>query len=122
MITRRMNDGVLEICDERQCVLLSIAETINDKTITISLTGQIKNEVAHELEDEIMAVLSVCSDIILDFSNVYYIASLALKSLLSIQLMVDEIEGATMKLVGVSSDVMETLKESGLSEILMIEG
>ena len=61
MKTRRMNNNVLEICDESNNVILSIAEEVKeDNTMFISLRGEIVNEVAHEFEDEVMAALSVC--------------------------------------------------------------
>ena len=121
MKTRRMNNNVLEICDENNSVILSIAEEMTEGKMKITLAGQVKNEVAHEFEDEVMAALSVCPNLIVDFSDVTYIASFALKSLLSVQQMIDEIEDSSMVLVHVSREVMSIFKESGFSEILMIE-
>lgn len=121
MKKRRMNNNVLEICDENSKVILSIAESMEKNVLLIALAGQIKNEVAHEFEDEVMAALSVCPKIILDLEKVTYIASMAMRSLLSAQQIIDEIEGASMTLTKVSPEVMETLKESGFSEILTIE-
>ncbi len=122
MKTRRMNNNVLEICDESNNVILSIAEEVKeDNTMFISLCGEIVNEVAHEFEDEVMAALSVCKKLKIDFSKVTYIASMALKSLLSVQQMIDEIDGASMILICVSKEVMQIMKESGFSEILEIE-
>lgn len=117
-----MNNNVLEICDESNNVILSIAEEVKeDNTMFISLCGEIVNEVAHEFEDEVMAALSVCKKLKIDFSKVTYIASMALKSLLSVQQMIDEIDGASMILICVSKEVMQIMKESGFSEILEIE-
>ena len=121
MKTRRMNNNVLEICDENNNVILSIAESMADDVLLITVAGQIKNEVAHEFEDEVMAALSVCPKITLNLEKVTYIASMAMRSLLSAQQVIDEIDGASMTLVKVSQEVMETLKESGFSEILTIE-
>lgn len=121
MKIRRMNNNVLEICDEEAKVILAIAEELVDGKLKITLSGEIKNEVAHEFEDEVMAALSVCHNLIIDFSKVTYIASFALKSLLSVQQMIDEIDNSSMVLIHVSKEVMSTFKESGFSEILMIE-
>ena len=85
MKTRRMNNNVLEICDENNEVILSIEEKAIENGLEIYLKGEIKNEVSHEFEDEVMAALSVCSKLIINFEKVTYIASMALKSLLSIQ-------------------------------------
>lgn len=121
MKIRRMNNNVLEICDEDANVILAIAEELVDGKLKITLSGEIKNEVAHEFEDEVMAALSVYPNLIIDFSKVTYIASFALKSLLSVQQMIDEIDNSSMVLVHVSKEVMSIFKESGFSEILMIE-
>ena len=121
MKIRRMNNNVLEICDEDSKAILSIAEELVEGKLKITLSGEIKNEVAHEFEDEVMAALSVCRNLIIDFKGVTYIASFALKSLLSIQQMIDEIENSSMVLIHVSKEVMSIFKESGFLEILMIE-
>ena len=85
MKIRRMNNNVLEICDEDANVILAIAEELVDSKLKITLSGEIKNEVAHEFEDEIMTAFSVMKKIKLDFSKATYIGSLALKALLSLQ-------------------------------------
>ena len=122
MKMRRVNNNVLEICDENNEMILSIAEEINPQgKMIITLNGEVRNEVAHEFEDEIMAALSVCKNIELNMKNVSYIASMALKCLLSIQQMIDEMNGSSMVLTNVSQEVMTILKESGFSEILEIE-
>ena len=121
MKIRRMNNNVLEICNEDSNVILAIAEELVDGKLKITLSGEIKNEVAHEFEDEVMAAFSVCPNLIIDFSKVTYIASFALKSLLSVQQMIDEIDNSSMVLIHVSKEVMSIFKESGFSEILMIE-
>ena len=121
MKIRRMNNGVLEICDENNVPILAISEELTDGTMKIKLSGEIKNEVAHEFEDEIMAALSVCKRLELDLAEVSYIASMALKSLLSVQQMIDEIDNSCMVLTNVSREVMDIFKESGFSEILEIQ-
>lgn len=77
--------------------------------------------VALEFEDEVMAALTVCHKLRLDFSGVSYIASTVLRTLLSVQQLIDNIDDAEMTLTGVTGEVMETFKDSGFSEILEIE-
>lgn len=120
MITREMVDGVLEILLDGIRVLC-IREQMKDDIFYMEAEGEIRNEVAHELEDELMAAVSVCRKIRLDLSKITYLASGALRSLLSVQQIIDEQEGAEMILVHVSEPVMEALKESGFDEILFIE-
>ena len=120
MITREMVDGVLEILLDGTRVLC-IREQMKDDIFYMEAEGEIRNEVAHEFEDELMAAVSVCRKIRLDLSKITYLASGALRSLLSVQQIIDEQEGAEMILVHVSEPVMEALKESGFEEILFIE-
>ena len=120
MITREMVDGVLEILLDGTRVLC-IREQMKDDIFNMEAEGEIRNEVAHEFEDELMAAVSVCRKIRLDLSKITYLASGALRSLLSVQQIIDEQEGAEMILVHVSEPVMEALKESGFDEILFIE-
>ena len=121
MRTRRMNNDVLEILNKDNRVVLSIIEELIDGQMHMKFIGDIGNDVAHEFEDEIMAILSVCNYLHLDFEQVDYIASMALKSLLSIQQMIDEMDDAHMVLYRVSEPVMKIFNESGFSEIIKIE-
>lgn len=122
MKTRRVDHHVLEICDDHNTVVFSIAEEMkNENTMRIQLAGEITNDVAHEFEDEVMAALSVCPKIELDFAKVSYIASMALKALLSIQQIMDEMENSQMVLTHVPQKVMDILKETGFCDILWIE-
>ena len=120
MITREMVDGVLEILQDGTR-MLSIREQMKDDIFYIEAEGEIRNEAAHEFEDELMAVVSVCRKIRLDLSKITYLASGALRSLLSVQQIIDEQEDSELVLVHVSEPVMEALKESGFDEILFIE-
>lgn len=122
MKKRHMKNNVLEIYDDDNNLVLSISEELSDDgTMVIKLAGEIKNTVAYEFEDEVMAALSVCKKIELNFEKVSYIASMALKSLLSIQQIIDETDDSDMILTDISPQVMDIFNESGFSEILEIK-
>lgn len=118
---RKMNDGVLEICDEEDSVIFSVSEEMIDESLVIKVSGEIINEVAHDFEDEVIAALSVCRSIIIDLSDVTYISSAVLKSLLSAQRIVDEDDSSQLLIKNVNSDVMKVFDESGFSDILSIK-
>ena len=120
MKRRIVKNGTLEIYNDDQ-IIFTLSETISDGLMLISLGGQISNLVASEFEDEVMAALTVCRKLRLDFSGVTYIASGVLRVLLSVQQVIDGIEGAEMVLTGVTNEVMNTLQEAGFDEILEIE-
>lgn len=120
MSQRRMNEGVLEIIDEDNQIIMSLTEQMADDVMNISVSGTIKNDVAHEFEDELMAALSVCPHLRIDLQKTDYIASRALRSLLSVQQMMDTMEDADM-ILKISPAVKSTFEESGFLDILNIE-
>lgn len=121
MAERRMKDKTMEIYDDHGEFEFSIEESVEDGSMLILLDGKIKNEVAYDFEDEVIAALSVCPKVILDMNKLTYIASISLQSLLNVQRLIDNMDGASMKLVHVSKEVMKILDESGFSDILEIE-
>lgn len=120
MKRREVKNGTLSVYDDDK-LLFTLSEKISDGVMHILLNGQLSNLVALEFEDEVMAALTVCHRLRLDFSGVNYIASTVLRTLLSVQQLIDNIEDVEMTLTGVTGEVMETFKDSGFSEILEIE-
>ena len=120
MNTRRMNGDTLEILDG-ETLIISLSEKLIDNAMHIVVCGEIKNEVAHEFEDELMAALSVCNVIKLDLSKVTYIASIAMRALLSVQQIIDENEGSSLVIIGMSSQVKEIFDTAGFLDIFNVE-
>ena len=120
MYQRRMNDGVLEIVDSADQVVMAIKETVEDQVMTIAVSGTVKNDVAHDFEDELMAAVTVCSRLVIDMSETEYVASLALRNLLSVQQMMDNMDDAEMK-IRISKEIKPIFEESGFIDILSIE-
>ena len=120
MNTRRMNGDTLEILDG-DVLVISLSEKLIDNAMHIVVSGEIKNEVAHEFEDELMAAFSVCNIIKLDLSKVTYIASIAMRALLSVQQIIDENDGASLVITNMSPEVKETFDTSGFLDIFNIE-
>lgn len=122
MLKRRINNDVLEICDENGRVILSSSEELIDGVFHFTLKGQMRNDAAYDFEDELMAALSVCGRIVLSFKEVSYIASTAMRSLLSVQQIMDERENSRLLIKGVSDEVMKTFDAYGFTNMLEIEG
>ena len=70
-----------------------------------------KNEVSHDFEDEIMAAFSVCGNIKIDLSETTHISSLAMKALLSVQQIIDDILNELYKITGKKSPNKKFLKK-----------
>ena len=120
MNVRRVNGDTLEILNG-DTVVVALSEKVVDGAMHISVSGEIKNEVAHEFEDELMAAFSVCNVVRLDLSKVTYIASIAMRALLSVQQIVDENEDAIFVITRISDAVREVFEMSGFTDILNIE-
>lgn len=115
---RRIKNNILEICGVDSEVIFSMEEDLKNGVFVIKLHGEIKNEVAYEFEDELMAVLLVCKKVELDFRNVSYVASMALNTLLKAQQMIDERKNVSMSITGVSDNVLKELKKAGFMNLL----
>lgn len=122
MVKRKINNNVLEIYDETGRVLFSSSEEWIDGTFYFTLKGKMRNDAAYDFEDELMAALSVCSRIVLNFKEVTYIASTAMRSLLSVQQIMDERENSRLLIKGVSDEVMKIFDTYGFTSMLEIEG
>lgn len=120
MNTRRMNGDTLEILNGEN-VIISLSEKLVDNEMHIIVSGEIKNEVAHEFEDELMAAFSVCNVVKVDMSKVTYIASIAMRALLSVQQIIDENDKASLVITSISPEVKEMFETSGFIDILNIE-
>ena len=120
MNTRRMNGDTLEILIDNN-VILSIQETMEDGTMNINVAGELRNEVAHDFEDELMAAFSVCDKVVIDFAKTTYIASIAMRALLFAQQIIDEKENASLLIRNLSDSVKTAFEDSGFIDILNIE-
>ena len=121
MKNRRINNNELEIIGDNNEVILVIAETIDNGTMNMTLRGELRNETAHEFEDELMAALTVCNTIRLDFSDVTYVASMALSCLLAVQQIIDDTDNSRLVIVAVSKPVADMFDQLNFNEILEIE-
>ena len=115
-----MNGNTLEIING-DSLIMSLSESLVDDEIHICVAGEIKNEVAHEFEDELMAAFSVRNVVKIDLSKATYIASIAMKALLSVQQIIDENDDYSLVIVNLSKEVKEIFEASGFLDILNIE-
>lgn len=116
-----MKDHILEIQNDKGEIILSFFEELNDGAMYIKVTGEVKNEVSHDFEDEIMAAFSVCNNIRLDLSDVTHLSSLAMRVLLSVQQIIDETPNSSMIISNVSQTTKELFEKSGFIDILCFE-
>lgn len=97
--------------------------TINKKSegekLTLTLSGRLDTNTSPALEAELKHSVDGVKELIIDFSDVEYISSAGLRILLAAQKVMNR--QGSMKLTGVSADVMEVFEITGFSDILTIE-
>lgn len=97
--------------------------TINKKSegekLTLTLSDRLDTNTSPALEAELKHSVDGVKELIFDFSDVEYISSAGLRILLAAQKVMNR--QGSMKLTGVSADVMEVFEITGFSDILTIE-
>ena len=84
------------------------------------IKGAIKTLVAPCFDEVINEALERNEEILLDFSNVTYIASAGLRVLLNMQQIIDENDRPGIIIENVSASVMEVFEATGFNNILNI--
>ncbi len=98
---------------------MTINKNLEGTVLTVAVEGRIDTTTAPDLEKELKGSLGNASELIIDFKDVEYISSAGLRVLLSAQKIMSK--QGSMKLIGVSEDIMEIFEVTGFSDILTIE-
>ena len=98
---------------------MTINKNLEGTILTFAVAGRIDTTTAPDLEKELKESLGDATELIIDFKDVEYISSAGLRVLLSAQKIMNK--QGSMKLVGVSDDIMEIFEVTGFSDILTIE-
>ena len=87
--------------------------------LTLIISGRLDTNSSPKLEIELRQSVGGIKELVFDFSEVEYISSAGLRALLAAQKVMNR--QGSMKLIGVSSEVMEVFEITGFSDILTIE-
>jgi anti-anti-sigma factor len=98
---------------------MTISKTIENDTLTLALEGKISVNTSTQLQEALIPALDEAGKVMLDFSNITFVASAGLRVLLIGQETANE-KGVTMTLCGVSGEVMDVLDMTGFTDILTI--
>ena len=98
---------------------MTINKVQDGSSIVFSLEGRLDTTTAPMLENEVKNSLEGITDLTLDFNALEYISSAGLRVILAAQKIMNK--QGSMKIVGVSSDIMEVFDITGFSDILTIE-
>ena len=91
----------------------------NENDIIIGVSGRLDTTTAPTLETAINDNITTCKTITLDLNGLNYISSAGLRVLLTTQKKIKTT--GTMKLINVSSDIMEVFEITGFVDILDIQ-
>ena len=97
---------------------MTVNKNLKADALSVTVEGRIDTTTAPELEKEIKDSLDGVKSLVLDFEKVEYISSAGLRVLLSTQKIMNK--QGEMKLINVSSDIMEIFEVTGFSDILTI--
>lgn len=98
---------------------MEIVKKINNKQITISLSGQLDTNTAPELEKAVDELGYNFTEVILDFTDLSYVSSAGLRVLLILQKKMNSV--GTLTILNVNSDIMDVFEITGFSTILTIK-
>lgn len=99
-------------------ITMTVNKNLKADALSVAVEGRIDTTTAPELEKEIKDSLGGVKKLVLDFEKVEYISSAGLRVLLSTQKIMNK--QGEMKLINVSSDIMEIFEVTGFSDILTI--
>ena len=91
----------------------------NEKELTVALSGRLDTTTAPTLEKTIVENIGGVEMLLLDFKGLEYISSAGLRVVLNAQKKMQQV--GEMKLINVSSEVMEVFEITGFVDILTIE-
>ena len=88
-------------------------------TLTLMLEGKLDTTTAPQLQDALMSALDESQEVALDFTQLVYVSSAGLRVLLMGQKAANA-NGASMRLCGVSQEIMEVFEMTGFADMLTI--
>ena len=99
---------------------MTVNKNLEDGKLTVSIEGRIDTQTAPELEAELRNSLEGVKELVLDFTEVSYISSAGLRTIVTAQNWMDNANGS-MKITGVSKNILNIFKVTGFDSFLNIE-
>lgn len=113
----RKVDGTDIIISDNTRNILRINESADETSMIYRVSGEMINEIAYELEDELIAGMSVRNVLILDLAELTYIASAGFRSLLKVQHIIDERDRGELILRNLNPAVKDMFIQNGFLEL-----
>lgn len=100
--------------------MLTMSSTVNGDVNEVKLVGRLDVKAAREAEAGFAEAASAAKNVVLDLSELDYIASAGLRALKRLRGDIRE-NGGTLTLRGVQDDVMEVFEMTGFAAMLTFE-
>ena len=98
---------------------MTINKISEGEKLTLAISGRLDTNSSPKLEAELRQSVNGVTSLVFDFFGVEYISSAGLRVLLAAQKVMNR--QGSMKLIGVSAEVMEVFEITGFADILTIE-
>ena len=98
---------------------MTIEKKVNGEVATLVVAGRLDTQTAPELEKEVDGVVAGIKELTFDFTGLEYVSSAGLRVILKAQKIMNA--QGSMKLTGVSDNIMEVFDITGFLDILTIE-
>ena len=99
---------------------MTINNQFENSTLTMMIEGRIDTQTAPDLLKAVEDSIGNVSDLVLDFTNVSYISSAGLRSVLKAQNYMDE-KGGTMVIRGAAKNIKNIFNVTGFDSFLTLE-
>lgn len=98
---------------------MTIEKSMEDKQLTLTLTGRLDTTTAPQLEAELKRSIGGVESLVLNFANLEYLSSAGLRVLLAAQKVMNK--QGKMVIRNVNETISEVFEITGFSDILTIE-
>ena len=92
-----------------------------DGELTVKLEGRLDALTSQQFEKDMEANLEGVTSIVLDFSDLTYISSAGLRTILAAQQYMEEHDYSGVRVIGASEGILEIFEETGFTELIDIE-
>ena len=99
---------------------MEITKTADGSKLTVAITGRIDTQTAPQLQESLQESVDSVTDLVLDFTDVIYISSAGLRTIVTAQNWMDQKKG-TMVIKNVGKNIMSVFKVTGFDSFLTIE-
>lgn len=119
MLKRKVEGDAIIIYDGTTKILTLDAKETDDGVL-IKLQGELRSETEHEVQDTLIALITVGSKVVVDFAEVTYLSLAVVNALLLAQQKTESMRKGHLLLRNLNNEVYDVLASTGASEQLWI--